>query len=195
MVQPRPGMGSLPRLVALSSIVPWSEKPWTPMWAMWESTLINWRVGPRPRTKPQEAVRASCRRDMRRAKMWLAVMLMWNEAVLQIAQILLTRLILDLAHRNGGLFIQVKTHLVVPTEKMSGSFEASWVTFFVFLYVRIKQRFSRGRLARTRSRTRPLVEFFRGRGQDEARNFSLFLGLFEDETRNSSDFRPFSQPF
>ena len=60
--------------------------------------------------------------------MWHAVMLMWNEAVLQIAQILLTRLILDLAHRNGGLFIQVKTHLVVPMEKMSGSFEASLVT-------------------------------------------------------------------
>ena len=29
------------------------------------------------------------------------------------------------------------------------------------------QRFSRGHLARTRSRTRPLVEFFRGRGRDE----------------------------
>ena len=29
----------------------------------------------------------------------------------------------------------------------------------------------------------------------EARNFSLFFGLFEDETRNSSEFRPFSQPF
>ena len=57
------------------------------------------------------------------------------------------------------------------------------------------QRFSRGHLARTRSRTRLLIEFFRGRGQDEARNFSLFLGLFEDETRNSSEFRPFSQPF
>ena len=42
--------------------------------------------------------------------MWHAVMLMWNKAVLQIAQILLARLILDLAHRNGGLFIQVKAH-------------------------------------------------------------------------------------
>ena len=65
--------------------------------------------------------------------MWLAVMLMWNEAVLQIAQILLTRLILDLAHRNGGLFIQVKTHLVVPMEKMSGSFEASLVIGYWYL--------------------------------------------------------------
>ena len=37
--------------------------------------------------------------------MWHAVMLMWNEGDLQIAQILLTRLILDLAHKNGGLFI------------------------------------------------------------------------------------------
>ena len=36
---------------------------------------------------------------------------------------------------------------------------------------------------------------FRGRGRDEARSFSLFLGLFEDETRNSSEFWPFSQPF
>ena len=35
----------------------------------------------------------------------------------------------------------------------------------------------------------------RTRGREEARNFSLFLGLFEDETRNSSEFRPFSQPF
>ena len=31
--------------------------------------------------------------------------------------------------------------------------------------------------------------------EDEARNFSLFLGLFEDETRNSSEFWPFSWPF
>ena len=36
---------------------------------------------------------------------------------------------------------------------------------------------------------------FRGRGQDEKRIFSLFLGLFEYETRNSSEFWPFSQPF
>ena len=60
---------------------------------------------------------------------------------------------------------------------------------------RRRQRFSRGHLARTRSRTRPLVEFFRGRGRDEGRNFSLFLGLFEDEMRNSSEFWPFPQPF
>ena len=50
-------------------------------------------------------------------------------------------------------------------------------------------------MARTRSRTRPLVEFFRGRGRDEERNFSLCLGLFKDKTRNSSEFWPFSWPF
>ena len=53
----------------------------------------------------------------------------------------------------------------------------------------LKQRFSRVHLARTRPRTRPLVEFFRG--QDGARNFSLFLGLFKDETRNSSEISAF----
>ena len=60
------------------------------------------------------------------------------------------------------------------------------------------QRFSRGHLTRTRSRTRPLVEFFRGWGRDEdffpfssaflrtrrgiPRNFGLFLSHFKDET-------------
>ena len=33
-------------------------------------------------------------------------------------------------------------------------------------------------------------DFLRGRGRDEARNFSLFLGLCEDKTRNSSEFWP-----
>ena len=46
---------------------------------------------------------------------------------------------------------------------------------------------------------------FRGRGrdpryyfsgvEDEAKDFSLLLGLFEDNMRNSSEFRPFPQPF
>ena len=65
-----------------------------------------------------------------------------------------------------------------------------YVWFLVHLYIWVvtkikkEQRFSRGHLARTRSRRRPLVEYLQGRGRDKARNFSLFLGLFEEETRN-----------
>ena len=52
--------------------------------------------------------------------------------------------------------------------------------------VNIMQRFSRGHLARMRLRLRPLVEFFRGQGRDEARNFAPFLGRFEVMTRPST---------